>query len=381
MRQSVGPRFHKQTGIDLGFESKLLDVKRDALATCRDCSTTSLNAVGGVLLLLVVLSFALPLRAESFLPPEREVLYIAGQDRESIQEYVDRVCARGRECPMPAALSFYTSLSLSGIDGPQANLPGDNHQDFAFVLRQSRTMALHIGLYLSKNELAPVGRGEFDSVIDRLAKVIRDTGRVTYLRIGYEFDGPHNAYDPAAYRAAYRHIVDRFRSAAVANVAYIWHSYARAGTYGSHDLMDWYPGDQYVDWVGISYFWNEPEARERVVKIARAKKLPLMICEASAIRPSAEYKKLQAQAYWDYWYEPFFRFVENTPEVRAFSIITCNWDAQKQFASLQWGDARLSVDPVVLRNWRARVKSSRFVHDGAQLPGVLSRGGKTRRQR
>jgi hypothetical protein len=300
--------------------------------------------------------------AGSFAPPKGKVLYMAGQDRESISEYTHRVCKEGRACPLPAGLAFYTNLALTGVFSPHANEQGDNHQDLQFILRQSKTTALQIGLYLNANELAPVANGDFDSSIARLAKVLRDTNRIVFLRIGYEFDGPHNAYAPALYRAAYRHIVDRIRVAKLTNVAYVWHSQARNETFEGRDIMEWYPGDGYVDWIGISYFFDEPAARDRVVKIARLKRLPVMICEASAIRPDPRSRSLKGQPYWDYWYKPFFEFIENTPEVRAFSIIHCNWDNQKQWIKLGWGDTRLTSDPVVLQNWREKMKSSRFIH-------------------
>ncbi len=325
-----------------------------------------------VFLALAILGPSL-LWAASFAPPRGKVLHIAGQDRESIGEYIHDVCGDGRECPLPAGLAFYTSLKLSGVSSPHANEPGDNHQDLEFLLRQPKTMALQVGLYLNASELAPVAEGKFDGSVDRLARVIRDSGRVVYLRIGYEFDGPHNAYDPALYREAYRHIVDRLRAAKLTKVAYVWHSQARSETYQGRDMMEWYPGDKYVDWVGISYFFeDESAARQQVVEIARRKKLPVMICEASAIRPTPQSKALHGQAYWDYWYEPFFRFIESTPEIQAFSIIQCNWDGQKQWIPLSWGDGRLTSDAVVLRNWRAKMKSDRFLHNRADLKDMLT---------
>ncbi len=68
--------------------------------------------------------------------------------------------------------------------------------------------------------------------------------------------------------AAYRRIVDRFRDKGIRNVAFVWHSFASTG---SEELMDWYPGDGYVDWVGISYF-NQPQSYMMPV-IDAAKKL------------------------------------------------------------------------------------------------------------
>jgi len=311
-----------------------------------------------------------------FIPPAGKVLHIAGQDRESFDEYVRTFCT-GRDGPlMPAGASFYTSLALTGMEAAHANLPVDNHQDLPFLLRQSGHIALQFALYLDASQLDEVPRGRFDANLGRLAEFFRRCGRPVYFRIGYEFDGPHNNYGPEQYKGAYRHIADRLQEAGVNNLAYVWHSYALQPTHGGHDPMAWWPGDEYVDWVGISFFQATGEGkhtlnRARLLEIARAKKLPVMICEASAIRETAAQRKLTGQALWDFWYVPFFEFIEGNPEVRAFSIINCDWNSQKQFAALGWGDGRVTADPVIARNWRGKMREKRYLHGSKELFGLL----------
>mgnify|MGYP002395904307 CR=1 FL=1 len=316
-------------------------------------------------------------QAESrFVPPAGRVLHIAGQDRESFGEYVRTLCAGRDGLPMPAGAAFYTSLALTGMESAHANLPGDNHQDLPFLLRQSEHMALQFALYLDASQLEGVRQGRFDASIDRLAEFFRRCRRPVYFRIGYEFDGPHNGYDPEQYKGAYRHIADRLRKAGVDNLAYVWHSYALQPTHGGHDPMAWWPGDGYVDWVGVSFFQATGEGkhalnRARLLEIARAQKLPVMICEASAIRETAAQRKLTGQALWDFWYVPFFEFIEGNAEVRAFSIINCDWHSQKQFAALGWGDGRVTADPVAAHNWRGKMREKRYLHGGKELFGLL----------
>jgi beta-mannanase len=59
------------------------------------------------------------------------------------------------------------------------------------------------------------------------------------------------------------------------------------GKYGGYSLEAWYPGDQYVDWVGLSYFTPQDcnwSAVNEVVQFARAHNKPVMICESAPQR-------------------------------------------------------------------------------------------------
>ena len=49
-----------------------------------------------------------------------------------------------------------------------------------------------------------------------------------FLRIGYEFDGPHNHYDPQDYKKAYIYLADKINEEGVTNAVFVWHSYASA---------------------------------------------------------------------------------------------------------------------------------------------------------
>ena len=65
-----------------------------------------------------------------------------------------------------------------------------------------------------------------------------------YLRIGYEFDSPENAYHPISYITAFRIIVDAMRMYNVQNVVYVWHSYSQIPQ-GGMLQSNWYPGNRF----------------------------------------------------------------------------------------------------------------------------------------
>lgn len=67
------------------------------------------------------------------------------------------------------------------------------------------------------------------------------------MRIGYEFNG--NNYPTGAYKAAYQAVVQAWRAdeRVSGRVAGIWDFVCS----DAENYMDWYPGDDVVDWWGI----------------------------------------------------------------------------------------------------------------------------------
>ena len=80
-----------------------------------------------------------------------------------------------------------------------------------------------------------------------------------FLRVGYEFDNPFFGYsdNPAIFVHAFRKIVNflksRLTKRALKRTQFVWHSWA-APRANNLSLYDFYPGSEYVDWVGLSIF-------------------------------------------------------------------------------------------------------------------------------
>ena len=75
-------------------------------------------------------------------------------------------------------------------------------------------------------------------------------------------------------------MVDILREKGVTNTAYVWQS---TGFMSSvEQLEDWYPGDEYVDWLGVSFFNMWPKismfefARKKVNPSLSQKQLLLL---------------------------------------------------------------------------------------------------------
>ena len=101
--------------------------------------------------------------------------------------------------------------------------------------------------------------GALDDYVYRWADEIGDWGGRTYLRFAHEFNGDWYPWTPACgttpddYVRAWRHVHDIFAGQRTQNVTWVW-----APTVGgTTTLADWYPGDEYVDVMGVDgYNWG-----------------------------------------------------------------------------------------------------------------------------
>ena len=214
------------------------------------------------------------------------------------------------------------------------------------------------------NALAGILAGTYNANLDVIGNWIANTHRPVYLRIGYEFDADWTQYEPEQYQAAYRYIVDRYEAAGIHNIAYVWHSQAAPVR---TNLMAWYPGDRYVDWVAASVFgspappWSNLVA---VAQIARELDKPFMIAEASPHGITST----NGVVSWASWYAAMFDFIQDY-DVRAFCYINCNWDAPEmwQFNTLHWGDARVQSSSITQPLWLQKLSRPCFLHASTNL--------------
>jgi hypothetical protein len=276
--------------------------------------------------------------------PDGKVAVLIGQDSATIERYIKKT---GH---VPAGFMIYTAIhEPEGLDTWSRDY-GAGRSSADDLLSKYPGKAVQIGLYMV-DSLQKTYRGEFDENIARLARWMKKANAPVFLRIGYEFDGPHNRYDPDDYKKAYTYIVDKFREAGVANVDYVWHSCAQDDV---RDILPWYPGDDYVDWVGLSYFDQPQSFMTHVVDFAEARGKPLMVAEAT---PAG--KSLNSPLAWKIWFQPFFRFVDKN-DIRIISYINSHWDAMPMWQEIKWGDARIEAHDNVRAQWLNKMKEDRF---------------------
>ncbi len=68
---------------------------------------------------------------------------------------------------------------------------------------------------------------------------------------------------PERYRDAYRHIIDLFRAQGVSNITWFFHyNYASFPNEAWNQPRNYYPGDNYIDWIGFSLYGAQTTSEE-----------------------------------------------------------------------------------------------------------------------
>lgn len=146
--------------------------------------------------------------------------------------------------------------------------------------------------------------GVHDTLIRTRAQASAAVGQKFFLRWGHEMNGnwyPWTGFSNGAstaasakYIAAYRHIHDVFTAAGATNVIWVFcPNVDSVPTAAWNDWINYYPGDAYVDWMGVDgYNWGTsqvgstwqafPDIAGRIYAGLAAKGKPVMIPETAS---------------------------------------------------------------------------------------------------
>ncbi len=107
--------------------------------------------------------------------------------------------------------------------------------------------------------LREIADGRFDGYVRQAARSAAAWGHPILLRFAHEMNGTwypwgrgREGNTPRIYKAAWRHVVGIFRSAGADNVRWVWVPNVDGG--GQYPFRSYYPGDAWVDWVGLDGF-------------------------------------------------------------------------------------------------------------------------------
>lgn len=330
-----------------------------------------------------------------FEPAEGQCLLFVGQELQAIGGLEQWNQGYFNYFPHPAGWTMYTSLQrgdksavfgatgLAGIKTTDDWGDGPNNMSLQLEDEDFQNSALAIGLSMVNHEKA-IANGDLDYMIDSLGMWIKSLGRrPVFLRIGYEFGGEWNQYDKASYIKAYKRIKDRYDKMGVDNVAYVWQSHGWGEDI--NELQSWYPGDDYVDWCGTSFFNRWAEIK--MFDFARKKNKPVFIAEATPAISTEDVaitgrtketrlgKKDQADEAWEKWFVPFFEIIEkNADIIKAVSYINCNWKSHEMWKNnptFQNIDARLHLNPEIAKKWLEKTENEKFIKASPELWDTL----------
>ena len=146
-------------------------------------------------------------------------------------------------------------------------------------------------------------------------------------------------------------------------------------------LEDWYPGDDYVDWLGFSFFnkWKDQNmiafAREKNKPVFIAEATPTIIDENSNIPGTSIETQLcnpeQAEEAWQKWFTPFFKTIDdNLDVVKAVHYINCHWDYHPMWynnPTFKNVDARLHLSKTISKRWVKETSKDKYILSSPDL--------------
>jgi beta-mannanase len=170
-----------------------------------------------------------------------------------------------------------------------------------------------------------IAAGDYDSYIRSWAEELKAFGRTVLLRFDHEMNGNWYGWSPgvngntaAGYVAAYRHVHQVFAQVGARNVKFVWSP--NVAYPGSTPLASLYPGDGYVDYVGVDGYnwgtldghtWQTPEELfgPTLEEVAALTSRPVLVTEVASTSEGGDKAA---------WISSLFVMLRSTPQVKGF---------------------------------------------------------------
>lgn len=294
--------------------------------------------------------------------PGNRIIHGAGQDSKGFSDYAKNFDGNHQ----PAIYMTYIGLT-NPVDhikkwGERLKLELAEHKPIKLVpqIGLNLTGGKDTGAGMDKD----VSEGKFDAQIAAFGDGLTALDCPVFIRIGYEFEGKWNGYQPATFQEAFRRITRMLRERKLA-FATVWCAAGGSSGWPSMQrLMEYYPGDESVDWWGVDIFSaNEikhPKLDE-FLDASRAHRKPVMIGEMTPRHVGV----LDGEKSWDQWFGPMIDLLKRRPEIKATAYINWEWREWSDrlgFKWHNWGDARIERNALVRDRWVKELSDPIYLH-------------------
>ena len=289
-------------------------------------------------------------RPVKLLPPTRGIYHAAfaafGPTEDvvtprHINDFTNRISGK------PLTWAYFSDNWFNGIHFPRRDVDvirASGVIPFIRIMSRSNWEACSDRRY----QLSKIIAGDFDPALRRYARAARDVPGPLMMEFGTEANGdwfpwsgycngggkrdgygsPRLADGPERFRDAYRHLIDLFREEGATNVTWVFHMDAwSAPEQPWNRFAAYYPGDDYIDWLGLSVYgaqtpsdlrnWN-PDFNEALNRgyremssvssskpiavlefgVVEHKRKPEWIRNALATLSSGRYPRVKAISWW-----------------------------------------------------------------------------------
>ncbi|WP_305783886.1 glycoside hydrolase family 26 protein [Symbioplanes lichenis] len=164
----------------------------------------------------------------------------------------------------------------------------------------------------------------------------------------FEWGGANNGKDPGAYVTAWRRIHRIFAEEGADNVSWVWSpNWNDSPAVSWNKMRNYYPGDDYVDWVGVSgydFYQEKPSTLFDPIVGSYGAKKPIIVSETAAIDFGGSTKAD--------WTDDLNAYARRTPEISALVWFDTDTHNDTNF--------RIDSTPGALAAYRRMARNSHF---------------------
>ena len=202
-----------------------------------------------------------------------------------------------------------------------------------------------------KPSLAAIAKGSTDTYLTSVAKAVAAFNLPVAISFGHEMNGDWYAWGRQANSAAdfvnaWRHIHDVFQAAGATNVIWVW-SPNIINPAPTVKLQPYYPGDAYVDWVGMIGYYTLTGAHTfdtlygpTMRQVRTFSKKPFLISETASQKGNRRLADV----------DDLFNGIQSHPDVIGFI-----W-----FDEVKRADWRIESTPGPLADFKTRASNPRY---------------------
>jgi mannan endo-1,4-beta-mannosidase len=197
--------------------------------------------------------------------------------------------------------------------------------------------------------MASIASGLHDDYLRAYAAQVRSYRHPVVISFAHEMNGGwypwgyHNT-SPRVWVLAWRHLVTVFRQAGADNVIWLW-AVNRDGA-GEGPIRDWWPGNDYVTWVGIDGYYESPASDfsgvfgQTIAEVRKLTSRPLIISETAVGQLSGRAVKIPGLF----------------AGIRADHLLGLIWFDKAQHNGVHHQDWRLEGHPAAITSFRSAVQ-------------------------
>ena len=147
-----------------------------------------------------------------------------------------------------------------------------------------------------------IANGTYDDYLRSYADSVRNFRHAVVIGFGHEMNASwypwgYKRVPAATFVGAWRHIVTLFRKEGAQNVTWLWT--LQADEPGTGPIASWWPGAQYVTWVGIDGFYYRPSDTfasvfgKTITQVRTFTSKPVLLSEIAVGPAAGQFAKIQ----------------------------------------------------------------------------------------